>query len=131
MVLSREFAGLAGSGKIINLLDTKNIGYETAHVAYILSKQQFFFLTKLCALDFTPAITVDGVAPGLILPPDGKDERYFDQLAQSLPLKRHSGPDDISEAILSLLKSNVVTGQILFVDEGKHLLEEPQVPHLD
>jgi NAD(P)-dependent dehydrogenase (short-subunit alcohol dehydrogenase family) len=131
LVLSREFARLAGNGKIINLLDTKIIGYDTAHVAYILSKQQLFFLTKLCALEFAPAITVNGVAPGLILPPDGKDERYFDQLAQSLPLKRHGGPDDISEAILSLLKSNFVTGQILFVDGGGHLLEEPHGPHLD
>jgi pteridine reductase len=124
LVLSREFARLTGRGRIVNLLDTNIIGYDTAHVAYILSKQMLFFLTKLCAREFAPAILVNGVAPGLILPPAGKDEQYLDQLAKSLPLKRHGEPKDISEAALYLLKNDFVTGQILFIDGGRHLLEE-------
>jgi pteridine reductase len=37
-VLSREFARFAGHGKIINLLDTRIVGDDRSHVAYILSK---------------------------------------------------------------------------------------------
>lgn len=128
-VLSREFARLAGRGKVINLLDTRVQGYDWTHVAYILSKHMLSVLTKMCALEFAPAITVNGVAPGLILPPAGKDESYLDQLAHSTPLKRHGSPEDITKAVIYLLTSDFVTGQIIFVDGGRHLLEEGNGPH--
>jgi pteridine reductase len=130
-VLSREFARLVGRGKIINLLDTKIRGYEGAHVAYVLSKQMFATLTLMCAMEFSPGITVNGVAPGLILPPAGKDEGYLEQLAKSVPLERHGGPDDIADAVIYLLKSDFVTGQILYVDGGRHLLEAANGPNPD
>lgn len=131
LALSREFSRLAGRGKIINILDTRISGYDFAHVAYILSKHALSLLTKMCAVEFAPGITVNGVAPGLILPPSGKDEHYLDQLAQTVPLKQHGGPQDVSETILYLLKSDFVTGQIIYVDGGRHLMEEPHGPYPD
>ncbi len=131
LVLSREFAGLAGKGSIINLLDTKIAGGDRSHVAYILSKQALASLTRMCAIEFAPAITVNGVAPGLILPPAGKDEEYLNRLAEALPLKRHGGPADIADAAIYLLKSDFVTGQIIHVDGGRHLLEGGNGPDRD
>ncbi len=122
-VLSREFARLAGRGKIINLLDTNISGHDRAHVAYILSKQMLASLTKICALEFAPDITVNGVAPGLILPPNGKDESYLDNLSNTVPLRRHGSAEDIADAAVYLLGSDFVTGQIIYVDGGRHLLE--------
>ncbi len=130
-VISRAFSRLAGRGKIINLLDTKITGYDRQHVAYILSKQMLSVLTAMCALEFAPDITVNAVAPGLILPPSGKDEAYLNQLAQSIPLKRHGGPGDIADAVLYLLKSDFVTGQVIYVDGGRHLLEGGNGPDPD
>lgn len=122
-VLSREFARLSGRGKIINILDTRIVGDDQSHLAYILSKQVFALLMKMTAVEFAPRITVNGVAPGLILPPAGKDESYLDDLARTIPLKRHGEPADIADAVLYLLKSNFVTGQVIFVDGGRHLME--------
>jgi pteridine reductase len=122
-VLSREFARLSGRGKIINMLDSRIVGDDRSHVAYILSKQVFALLMKMTAVEFAPRITVNGVAPGLILPPAGKDESYLDDLAQAIPLKRHGEPGDIADAVLYLLKSDFVTGQVIFVDGGRHLME--------
>lgn len=130
-VLSREFARLVHRGKIINLLDTRITGYDHAHVAYILSKHMLTVLTRMCALEFAPGVTVNGVAPGLILPPPGKDEGYLDRLATTVPLKNHGGPEDIAEAVLYLLKSDFVTGQIIYVDGGRHLREEAHGPNPD
>jgi pteridine reductase len=130
-VLSREFARLADRGKIVNLLDTRIIGYDRAHMAYVLSKKMLSTLTMMCALEFAPGFTVNGVAPGLILPPQGKDENYLDELAKTVPLKKHGGPGDIAAAVLYLLKSDYVTGQILYVDGGRHLGEEEHGPHSD
>lgn len=122
-VLSREFARLSGRGKIINMLDSRIVGDDRSHVAYILSKQVFALLMKMTAVEFAPRITVNGVAPGLILPPAGKDESYLNNLAQTIPLKRHGEPGDIADAVLYLLKSDFVTGQVIFVDGGRHLME--------
>ena len=130
-VLSREFARLADRGKIINLLDTRITGYDRSHVAYVLSKKMLSVLTTMCALEFAPDFTVNGVAPGLILPPAGKDESYLDVLAKAVPLQKHGGPGDIADAVLYLLKSDFVTGQIIYVDGGKHLAEEQHGPHPD
>ena len=38
------------------------------------------------------------------------------------PLARTPGPDDVAEAIVGLLASDVVTGVDVVVDSGKHLL---------
>jgi hypothetical protein len=123
-VLSREFARRVSKGKIVNLLDTRIAGNERTHTAYLLSKKMLATLTGMCALEFAPGITVNAVAPGSILPPAGKDQAYLEDLAKKLPLKRHGGPQDIVDAVIYLLASDFVTGQILFVDGGKHLLEE-------
>lgn len=123
-VLSREFARSVSRGKIVNLLDTRIAGHERTHAAYLLSKKMLATLTRMCALEFAPEVTVNAVAPGAILPPAGKGQEYLEELAKKLPLRRHGGPQDIIDAVVYLLTSDFVTGQILFVDGGKHLLEE-------
>ena len=123
LILSREFARVAPRGKIINLLDTRISGYDWKHVSYILSKHALHILTKMTALEFAPGITVNAVAPGLILPPPGKDMRYLEELAATVPLKRHGGPPDIVDAVLFLLSSEFITGQVIYVDGGRHLTE--------
>lgn len=130
-VLSRDFARLAERGKIVNLLDTRITGYDRTHTAYVLSKRMLSVLTTMCALEFAPEFTVNAVAPGLILPPAGKDENYLDELATTVPLRKHGGPGHIADAVLYLLKSDFVTGQIIYVDGGKHLGEEQHGPHPD
>lgn len=123
LALSREFARRVGRGKIVNLLDSRIAGFDAAHVAYILSKRALSVLTEMMALEFAPDITVNGVGPGLILPPPGKDEAYLDVLAKGVPLKRHGNPTDVADAVLYLLRSDFVTGQVIFVDGGRRLLE--------
>ncbi len=129
-VLSRDFARSIRKGKIINMLDSRITGGDRLHTAYILSKQMLSMLTKMTALEFAPYITVNGIAPALILPPAGKNERYLKQMASSTPLKRHGDPKDISDAVIYLLKSNFLTGQIINVDGGLNLREYGNGPHL-
>ena len=44
------------------------------------------------------------------------------RLARSLPLKRRGGLADITRALLFLLQSDFVTGQVIYVDGGRHLI---------
>jgi len=129
-VLSRDFAKLVGKGKVINILDTRiKRGYDRWHVAYILSKHVLAVLTRMMAIEFAPDITVNAVAPGLILPPPGENMGYLERLAHTVPLKRHGDPSDVAEAVLYLLKSQFVTGEVIHVDGGRHLVECTDGPH--
>jgi pteridine reductase len=123
-VLGREFARRAGQGgRIVNILDTRIDGSDTRHAAYILAKQMLGALTRMMAADLAPAVTVNAVAPGLILPPAGRTEDYLDALAETVPLKRHGSPDDVAGAVLYLLQADFVTGQVIHVDGGRHVRE--------
>jgi pteridine reductase len=129
--LCRQFVSQAERGKIINLLDTRIKGYDKHHVAYILSKHLLFDVTRIIAAEFAPSFTVNAVAPGLILPPPGKDQSYLERLAQTVPLKKYGSPKDIADAIIYLLKSDFVTGQTIYVDGGRHIKEDGDGPHSD
>ena len=85
LVLTRAFAAQCERGHVINLLDSRVAGFDRTHAAYILSKHVLSAITRATALELAPAIAVNGIAPGLILPPAGKDEEYVDRLAQTVP----------------------------------------------
>jgi NAD(P)-dependent dehydrogenase (short-subunit alcohol dehydrogenase family) len=122
-VLGRAFARHMKKGKIVNLVDSRISGYDWTHVAYIWSKHVLAVVTRMTALDFAPDITVNAVGPGLILPPPGKDQSYLDRLVDTVPLKRHGDPEDIADAVVFLVKSDFITGQVIYVDGGRHLKE--------
>jgi NAD(P)-dependent dehydrogenase (short-subunit alcohol dehydrogenase family) len=76
----------------------------------------------MLSLELAPQIRVNGLAPGLILPPPGKDEKtYLEQRKHTNPLNQIGRVEDIVEAVVFLLRSNFMTGQILYVDGGQHL----------
>lgn len=131
LTLIREFARLSGRGKVVNLIDARVKGYDWAHVAYILSKHVLNELTKMSAIEYAPDITVNGVSPGLILPPPGVEHGYIDRLTGTVPLKRHGSPEDIASAVVYILKSDFLTGTIIDVDGGRHLIERQAGPHTD
>jgi pteridine reductase len=121
LALARDMAGQKSPGHIVNLLDTRVTTYDRKHASYHLSKRMLLTLTRMLALELAPGIAVNAVAPGLILPPAGEDESYLQGLANTNPLGRHGDPTDVTDAILFLLGSRFITGQILYVDGGYHM----------
>lgn len=121
LLLARKFHAQGRAGAIVNLLDCRIADYDEAHVAYHLSKRMLFSLTRMMAVEFAPALRVNAVAPGLILPPVGKDQAYLDSLAHTNPLNCCGAPEDVVSAVMFLLESPFVTGQVIYVDGGRHL----------
>ncbi|NBB94693.1 MAG: SDR family oxidoreductase [Planctomycetes bacterium] len=121
LLLSRTFARHAARGHIVNFLDAKMHEYDDAHASYHLSKRMLLTLTRMLAVELAPDIAVNAVAPGLVLPPEGKDESYLDTLADTNPLHTHGSADDIAHAVHYLLTSRFVTGQVMYVDGGRHM----------
>ncbi len=121
LMLARAFARQGRPGHIVNLLDTRVTTYDREHASYHISKRVLLTLTRMLALELAPSIAVNAVAPGLILPPAGQDESYLQKLAHTNPLKRHGDPMDVADAVLFLLRSHFITGQIIYVDGGYHM----------
>ena len=121
LLLSRALAAQGGTGQIVNFLDARMVENDREHAAYHLSKRMLFTLTRMLALELAPRIRVNAVAPGLILPPPGQDEPYLQRMADTVPLKRHGGPRDVVRSVLFLLKSEFITGQVIYVDGGRNL----------
>ncbi len=119
--LSRCLAESGRSGVIINLLDTRVSRYDSAYGAYCESKRMLADQTTMLALELAPMIRVNAVAPGPILPPEGSREGLLEELAAGVPLQSTGKPDDIAEAVLFLVRSSFVTGQIIYVDGGSHI----------
>jgi NAD(P)-dependent dehydrogenase (short-subunit alcohol dehydrogenase family) len=126
LALTRAFAAQTERGHVVNLLDSRVSGFDRTHVAYILSKQMLAVLTRMSALELAPGIAVNGIAPGLILPPAGKGEDYVGRLALTLPLQRRGTPDDVAAAAVYLVTSEFVTGETIYVDGGRHLRESAE-----
>jgi pteridine reductase len=121
LVLSRVFAASAERGCIVNLLDSRINSFDAAHVAYHLSKRMLYSLTRMLAMALSPDIRVNGVAPGLILPPPGEPESYLESHKRENPLVTHGSPEGVADAVQFLLENRFVTGQIIYVDGGRHL----------
>ncbi len=119
--LGREFAKLAGAGAIVNFLDTRVSGYDWKHPAYHAAKTLLELFTREMAVEFAPGVRVNAVAPGLILPPEGKDESYLEGLKGSTLLQKYGSAEDVAAAVVFLLKSDFITGHTVFVDGGRHL----------
>lgn len=120
--LTKAFATTYQQGSIINFLDTKVTKNITQHFDYLLSKKLLQDFTQMAALELAPHFRVNGIAPGLILPPPGEDDQYLEKLAATIPLKKVGGLTPILQAVNFLLENTFVTGQTLYIDGGDHLL---------
>lgn len=73
------------------------------------------------AIELAPAIRVNGIAPGPILPPPGADDGIMHKLAAQVPFQATGHSDDIAAAVCFLAQSPFITGQTIYVDGGAHL----------
>ena len=118
-LLTKRFAELVSKGEIINILDNKIPYQQYQYSAYLLSKKTLAEFTKMAAMEFAPAIRINGIAPGVILPADVRTDDYIDWRIDGIPLKQQGMPEQLCQAMNYLLDNLFVCGQILFVDGGE------------
>jgi 3-oxoacyl-[acyl-carrier protein] reductase len=90
---------------------------------YTTSKAGLIGLARALAGPLAPhGVTVNAVAPALIeggetLPGDEESRR---QLAELIPVGRLGSPEEVAEAVLSLVSNPFITAQTISVDGGMH-----------
>jgi NAD(P)-dependent dehydrogenase (short-subunit alcohol dehydrogenase family) len=111
-----------GQGKIINLADVAGQKVWAEYLPYSVSKAGVIALTAGLAKALAPHVQVNAIAPGTILLPDGTSPEERERAVCRVPLGRLGSPEDIARAVVYLIESDFVTGEILRIDGGQHLL---------
>ena len=123
--LTQAFAAALGpqsDGAVVNITDVRTTAPYREHFSYVVAKGGVDTFTRAAALSLAPRIRVNAVALGVILPPPGEDASYVEALAAELPLQRAGGTAPVVAAALDLIRNDFVTGEIIRVDGGGHLV---------
>jgi 3-oxoacyl-[acyl-carrier protein] reductase/pteridine reductase len=108
-----------GEGAIVNILDLSIWEPWPGYTAHSVGKTAQLALTRQLALELAPAVRANAVAPGLVLPPPGADRATVDRMAEEALLKRWGSAGDVAEAVLFLIRSDYITGEVIVVDGGQ------------
>jgi len=110
----------SGVGRIINFASLGGLLAWPAYTHYCVSKAGVIMLTRCLARALAPEITVNAIAPGTIsFPGDAPD--LAEDYIRLAPLHRTGTAKDIEDAVMFLIQSPFVTGQVMVVDGGRSL----------
>ncbi len=109
------------AGGVVNFLDSRITDYDRNHFPYAVSKRALHAITRMTAIEYAPYVRVNAVAPGLILPPPGEGTDYLNRFKTSNPMQAYGTLDQITRSVMYLLENDFVTGQVLYVDGGRHM----------
>jgi len=114
------------NGSIINIVDIHSERPLRNHPIYSISKAGLKMLTLSLAKELAPNVRVNGISPGSIIWPQTKGSISDNQkkiMLDRVALKRQGKPKDIAEAVLFLVESDYITGQIINIDGGRTLYQ--------
>jgi len=109
-------------GNIINIIDQRVLKPTPQFLSYSLSKAGLYWLTTTLAQGMGPNIRVNAVGPGPTLKNPRQSDADFNRQRDATLLKHGADPADICGAVRYLLSADAVTGQMLAVDGGQHLI---------
>jgi len=105
-------------GRIINIGSLGGIHPWSTHAHYCTSKAALHMLSQTMAKAWAPDISVNCVAPGMIVT-SGDISIGYEHFAEKTPMKRNGTVDDVAAAVLFFSTCpSFITGQILSVDGG-------------
>ena len=126
-----------GGGAIVNVASRAALQPTSGMAAYAASKGGVVSLTRALALDLSPSVRVNAVAPGPITDTAGAQRAtatlraegvYEDDpmaaFAATLPLQRTGKAIEVAQAICFLASdaASFITGSILHIDGGRGLV---------
>lgn len=110
------------NGQIVSILDIHADNKPfISYPIYTMAKTAHKAMVHSLALQLAPNVRVNGVSPGVNVLPIEFDNEQADNLLNAVPLKQIGTPDDIANAVLFLLNSPYITGQVIVVDGGRSL----------
>src|SRR5271156_5832919 len=112
-----------GRGRIVNIASVAGLSPTGSSIAYAVSKAGLIHLTRCMAVALAPETLVNCVAPGLLegtratanlLP-----EVVVRNAASSL-LKKPADKDDCADMVVTMCRTETMTGQTMVIDSGRY-----------
>ena len=125
LALTQDFAAQlpdGAEGNVINLIDQCVWNLSAGFISYTASKSALWTLTQTLALALAPRIRVNGIGPGPALANARQTESEFAAQSAATPLRRGTSPDEICAAVRFILGAPSMTGQMIALDGGQHLV---------
>jgi NAD(P)-dependent dehydrogenase (short-subunit alcohol dehydrogenase family) len=125
ILLAQAFAAQLpadASGNVVNLIDQRVWKLAPDYFSYTIAKSGLWTATRTLAQALAPHIRVNAIGPGPALPHKGMSEEEFEKLASLTLLERGTSPAEIADAVLFIVSQPSLTGQMLALDGGQHLL---------
>ncbi|MEM9057934.1 MAG: dihydromonapterin reductase, partial [Pseudomonadota bacterium] len=107
---------------IVHLGDYVSGRGSRKHIAYAASKAAQDNLTLSFAALLAPEVKVNSIAPALVLFNDGDSAAYREKTLRKSLLQREGGLEEMQHQVDYLLDSQYVTGRIIHMDGGRHLV---------
>jgi NAD(P)-dependent dehydrogenase (short-subunit alcohol dehydrogenase family) len=112
-------------GRIINFADwvaRSGRPRYTGYLPYYVAKAGVIALTEALALELAAdQILVNAIAPGPIVAPEDTSPEELASVERATPLGRWGGEQEIAKAVVALIETDFMTGEIIRVDGGRHL----------
>lgn len=125
VLLAQSFARVlpAGvAGNVINLIDQRVLSISPEFFSYSISKSALWTATRMLAQELAPRIRVNAIGPGPTLRSIHQTEEDFASERASTLLGLGPAPDEIAAAVRFIVASPAMTGQLIALDGGQHLV---------
>ena len=112
-----------GRGRIVNIASVAGLGPTGSSIAYAVSKAGLIHLTRCMAVALAPETLVNCVAPGLLegtrATSNLRSEQIQNSAASSL-LKKPADKDDCADMVVTMCRTDTMTGQTIAIDSGRY-----------
>jgi pteridine reductase len=107
-------------GRVVLISDLLAATPPRNYLAHAVSKAAVEGLVRALAVELAPEVSVNGVAPGAVLLPEGTTREEAERIARKIPLRRVGSPEDVAKTVLFLCSGPAfITGQIIRADGGE------------
>ena len=116
-------SALSGSeGSVLLLSDVAARKAWPGHVPHAAAKAAVDALVVNLAVALAPRVRVNGIAPGIVLPPDAMPASEVERLVARTPLRRRVDVADLVALAVAMAANRSLTGQVLAVDAGRSIV---------
>ena len=109
-------------GLVVNMIDQKVRKLTPEHMSYTIAKMGLWAFTRTAAQALGPQVRVNAIGPGPTLQGARQSAENFAGQRSATILERGSNTDDLCAALTYLIDAPAVTGQMICVDGGQHLI---------
>ena len=109
---------------VVNMVDLSAVSPWPGYVQHGVSKAGLLQLTRIAARELAPGVRVNAILPGAVLPPPGMEAQsaQWQKMGELLPVGRTGEPSQVGRTAVFLAQNDFITGEVIFVDGGEHLL---------